>query len=108
MSLAWGAVVATAVAVAGAIVAALLRETATRLMRPLIVVALLFFGLSAIFDILPQSKAALSWPVFASAVAVGYAVFWLVGRYVAPICPACAIRSFESDHHHGHGTGLVF
>src|SRR5258707_779848 len=77
-------------------------------MRPLVYLALLFFGLIAIFDILPESKTALSWPLFIAAVTAGYVAFWLIGTYVAPICPACAIRSFESDHHHAHGIGLVF
>jgi len=99
--------VATAVAWAGALAATLLRESGGRFMRPLVYLALLFFGLSAVFDILPQSKAALNWPTFAAAVAVGYGSFWLIGKYVAPICPACAMHSFESDHHHAHGTGLL-
>ncbi len=109
MNASWGPVaIATAVAWSGALTAALLRETASRFMRPLVYLALLFFGLIAIFDILPESKTALSWPLFIAAVTAGYVAFWLIGTYVAPICPACAIRSFESDHHHAHGIGLVF
>jgi zinc and cadmium transporter len=100
--------IATMVAWGGALAAVLLRESGTRWMRPLIYIALLFFALSAVFDILPESKAALSWPVFTAAVGTGYGTFWLIGRYVAPICPACAMRSFESDHHHAHGIGLWF
>lgn len=99
---------ATVVAWIGALVAVLVRESGSRLMRPFVYLALLFFGLSAIFDILPESKAALSWPVFAAAVAAGYGAFWLIGKYVAPICPACAMKSFEGDARHAHGTGLVF
>jgi len=101
-------VLATAVAWAGALAATLLRDAGGRFMRPLVYLALLFFGLSAVFDILPHSKAALPWPTFAAAVAAGYGSFWLIGRYVAPICPACAMTSFETDHHHAHGVGLVF
>ena len=110
MDWSWGpAIVATAIAWLGALVAAVLREAGGRLMRPLVYVALLFFGLSAAFDILPESKAVLTWPVFLATVAAGYVVFWLIGKYVAPICPACAIRHFENvhDHHHAHGVGLV-
>jgi zinc transporter ZupT len=106
---AWAPVaIATAVAWSGALIARLLRGTGSRFMRPLVYVALLFFGLSAVFDILPESKEALSWPIFAFAVALGYVVFWLIGKYVAPICPACAMKSFENDHHHAHGIGLAF
>jgi zinc transporter ZupT len=103
----WGpAAAATAVAWTGALVAALVRESGGRLVRPLVYLALLFFGLSAVFDILPESKAALSWPTFVAAAGTGYLVFALVGRYVAPICPACAMRRVERDHHHAHGGGL--
>jgi zinc transporter ZupT len=105
----WGPVfLATGVAWAGALVAAVVRQAAGRIMRPLVYVALLFFAAAAIVDILPQSKQTLSWPIFLLAVAAGYAVFWLIGTYVAPICPACAMRSFEDGHHHAEGRGLVF
>jgi zinc transporter ZupT len=98
---------ATALAWAGALVAAFLRGAGSRVMQPLVYAALLFFGASAIFDILPASKAALEWPTFLAAAVGGYAVFWIVGRYVAPICPACAMHSFEQDRHHTQGVGLV-
>jgi zinc transporter ZupT len=101
---------ATATAWAGALVAVLVRQAAGRLMRPLVYLALLGFGAAAIFDMLPESKAALSWPTFVLAVGSGYLLFWLIGRYVAPICPACALRMLEGDHHHHHsrGDGLIF
>src|SRR5438094_4526131 len=108
MNRAWIAVlIATTVAWGGALAAAVVREAGGRLMRPIVYLALLFFGLSAAFDILPESKAALSWPVFVPAVAAGYVVFWWIGKYVAPVCPACALRHFENvhDHHHAHGVG---
>jgi len=100
-------VLATAVAWLGAIIAGFVRQSGNRVMRPLIYVALLFFGLSAVFDILPQSKQALDWPTFATAALLGYGIFWAIGRYIAPICPACAFRSVEHDHQHTHGTGLT-
>ena len=50
---------------------------------------------------------ALSWPIFLAAVALGYGTFWVVGRYVAPICPACAMRSFENGHDHAHTVGAI-
>jgi zinc and cadmium transporter len=109
MNPSWGpALIATAVAWTGALVAVVLRQAASRIIRPLVYLALLFLALVAIFDILPESKQALSWPVLVSAAGVGYAAFWLIGKYVAPICPACAVRHFEEGHHHAHGNGLVF
>jgi zinc and cadmium transporter len=108
MTVPWGPVlVATAVAWGGALVAVVLRQAAGRIMRPLVYLALLVLALAAIVDILPQSKQALSWPILVSAVAVGYGAFWLIGKYVTPICPACAMRQFDEGHHHAQGTGLV-
>jgi len=55
-----GPVLATGVAWAGSLTALILRQSAARLLRPLVYVALAFFALAAIFDILPQSKQGLS------------------------------------------------
>jgi hypothetical protein len=88
--------------------ATLLRHADLHIVRPLVLVALLFLALVAIFDILPVSKQALTWPIFLASASAGYAALWLIGRYVAPICPACAMRRFEESHHHSHGQGLVF
>lgn len=108
MEASWAPVfVATAAAWTGVLVAAVVRRASPRIMRPLVYVPLLFLGLAAILDILPRSKAALSWPVFGAAVAGSYAAFWFIGKYVAPICPACAMQSLEHDHRHAHGRGLV-
>jgi len=101
-------VVATTIAWVGAFGAVLVRHAGMRAMRPLVYLALLFFAIVAIFDILPESKQALSWPIFVISVGLGYLAFWLIGNYVAPICPACAMRHFEEGHHHSHGRGLVF
>ncbi len=104
----WGPVAAaTAVAWAGALAAARLRGAGSRVMQPLIYAALLFFGASALFDIQPDAKAALSWPAFLLSAAAGYAAFWAIGRYIAPICPACAMRTLERDHGHTHGAGRL-
>jgi zinc transporter ZupT len=100
-------VLTTILAWAGAWGAIGVRQAASRLLRPLVYLSLLFFALVALFDILPQSKQALSWPVFAAAVAGGYSAFWLIGTYVCPICPSCALRSFDEDHHGGHRPGLA-
>lgn len=98
---------ATVVAWTGALAASLVRQAAGRIMRMLVYLALLFLGLAAVLDILPESKHVLSWPALAAAVSVGYGMFWLLGRYVAPICPACALGAFERDHLRLHGRGLI-
>jgi len=99
--------IATVLAWAGALAAARLQRAVSRFIRPLVYISLLFFALIAIFDILPESKRALSWPVFVAAVASGYVIFWAIGAYVAPICPSCAMRAMEGDHDHAHGAGLA-
>ena len=98
---------ATSLAWGGALVAIALRQRADRYIRPLIYLSLLFFAIVAFVDILPESKQSLSWPVFLTAIAVGYAVFWVIGRYIWPICPSCALSAFEGGEHHAHGEGLL-
>ena len=56
-------------------------------------------GITA-FDILPEAKSALSWPVFLLACVVGYVLLWAVGRFVFYVCPSCAIA-------HSHDEALA-
>jgi len=53
-------------------------------------------GITA-FDILPEAKAALSWPVFAGAALGGYLLLWLIGRFVFYVCPSCAIAHIDES-----------
>ncbi len=48
-------------------------------------------------DVLPDSKGALSWPVFLAATLGGWAAFGLFTRYVYPMCPSCAFSEFDSE-----------
>jgi zinc transporter ZupT len=103
----WAVLAATGLAWTGSLAAVVLGRRGSRFLRPLVYVSLLFFAAVAIFDILPESKASLGWPIFAAAVAVGYGAFWAIGAYVFPICPTCAMRRFEAHHEHVHGSGLA-
>jgi len=47
------------------------------------------------FDVLPDAKSLLAWPVFLLATISGMGLFYLVGHYVAHICPSCALDSFD-------------
>lgn len=47
------------------------------------------------FDVLPDAKGLLSWPAFLLATASGALLFYLVGHYVAHICPSCALDAFD-------------
>lgn len=49
-------------------------------------------------DVLPEAAAVLSLPGALLAAATGYLLFYLIGRYIYPICPACAV------HTHAHGA----
>ncbi|HVT10714.1 MAG TPA: ZIP family metal transporter [Fimbriimonadaceae bacterium] len=53
-------------------------------------------GITA-FDILPEAKAALSWPVFIASAAFGYILLWVVGRFVFLVCPSCAIAHLDES-----------
>lgn len=48
-----------------------------------------------LFDVLPEAKAVLSWPVFLVATVSGYGLFWAIGRYLYHICPACAFATLD-------------
>lgn len=49
----------------------------------------------AVFDILPESAKLVGWVGGAISAASGYALFWVVTRYVFHICPACAATHTE-------------
>lgn len=44
----------------------------------------------AVFDILPDAKESLNWTQLATGTASGFVLFWVIGKYVYPVCPACA------------------
>jgi zinc transporter ZupT len=48
-----------------------------------------------LFDVLPDARAGLSWPVFLVAVSSGFLLFWWVSKHVFHICPACAFSAFD-------------
>jgi zinc transporter ZupT len=54
-----------------------------------------------VFAILPESLAALRWWWVLLAMGSGYAVFFLISKYVYHVCPACAASHFdEAASHH--------
>ena len=48
-----------------------------------------------LFDVLPDAKELLSWPEFVLAGGSGYALLWVIGKYVYHLCPACAVGAFD-------------
>lgn len=53
-----------------------------------------------VFSILPEAKEAMPLWELALAFASGYAVFWLLSKYVFHVCPACAASHFDEATTH--------
>ena len=49
------------------------------------------------FAILPESLATSRWWLVAIAAVTGYALFFLISKYVHHVCPACAASHFDED-----------
>ncbi len=88
------AVLATAAALAGALVGVSLRTAGrgTRLMVPF--AGGLLIGIS-IFGLLPEVVHDVGWPAGLLLFPAGYLVLRLINSYLFPVCPSCA-----HDHHH--------
>ena len=88
---------ATLIAFAGGAFGVLLGQVAARRLNLLVYVATGVLLAVTVCDILPEAKSGLTWPVFVVAAASGYALFWLIGKYVYHICPACALAAFDEE-----------
>src|SRR5579871_2457187 len=90
----WAAV-ATLLAVAGSAIGVNLGSVVRHRLELLVHIATgALLGITA-FDILPEAKAVLSWPVFLIAAFAGYFLLWGVGSFVFYVCPSCAIAHAE-------------
>lgn len=56
-----------------------------------------------LFAILPECAQAMSWWSLTLALGSGYALFWLLSRYVYHVCPACAASHFDESTTHRFG-----
>src|SRR5947209_5759313 len=50
-----------------------------------------------LFAILPESLGEVTWWAVALAAATGYALFFVISKYVHHVCPACAASHFDAD-----------
>src|SRR6059036_1907979 len=50
-----------------------------------------------LFAILPESLGEVTWWAVALATATGYALFFVISKYVHHVCPACAASHFDAD-----------
>lgn len=56
----------------------------------------------ALFWILPEIAERTGWPSAIAGLVVGFALLWLIDRYLYPVCPACA-----HTHHHEDCTARL-
>jgi len=93
-------VLAFALAVGGGALGASLGTSHQRLCALISLGAGTLLGVT-VFAILPESLEALRWWGMFLAMGSGYAVFFVVSKYVYHICPACAASHFdEATTHH--------
>jgi zinc transporter ZupT len=98
---------ATGIAYAGAALGVLPGRFGARHLPLIVYTAMgILLGVT-VFDALPDAKALLSWPVFALSVVCGFGVFWLVGRFLAPVCPACALETMDTETAHRLGRSAA-
>lgn len=53
-----------------------------------------------VFSIVPEAVGSMGWWRMAAALASGYAVFFLISKYVYHVCPACAASHFDEATAH--------
>jgi zinc and cadmium transporter len=83
-------------ALAGGAVSALLRLAHKQLCALISFAAGTLLGVT-LFAIFPESLANSSWWSVALAAATGYALFFIISKYIHHVCPACAASHFDED-----------
>ena len=86
---------ATLIAFAGGGLGVLLGAGAERRLRLLVYAAMGTLLAVTVFDVLPDAKVLLTWLEFLPAAVSGYVLFWVIGKYVSHLCPACAVGAFD-------------
>lgn len=99
---------ATLAAFAGGLLGIALGQRAARHLTALVYAALGALLAVTLFDVLPDAKGGLSsWPLFLMAVASGYGLFWLVGRFLYSVCPACSLGTLDARGAKRLGTTTI-
>src|SRR6185295_9890547 len=91
--------VAFALAVVGGVLSAWIGLSHRRLCALISLAAGTLLGVT-LFAILPESREATTWWELLLALGSGYAVFFLVSKYVHHVCPACAASHFDEEATH--------
>lgn len=92
----WQVVAAYLSAILGGALSTTLRLTHKPLCALISFAAGTLLGVTA-FAILPESLATSDWRWVIIAAASGYALFFLISKYVHHVCPACAASHFDAD-----------
>jgi zinc transporter ZupT len=90
---------AYALALTGGIISSVVAVSHARLCRMISLAAGTLLGVT-LFIIIPECWTAMSFWQLAIAMISGYAVFFLVSRYVFHVCPACAASHFDEAATH--------
>ena len=92
----WQVAAAFVFAIGGGLVSTSLRLTHRPLCALISFAAGTLLGVT-LFAILPESLIDSAWWAVALAAASGYALFFLISKYVHHVCPACAASHFDAD-----------
>jgi zinc transporter ZupT len=87
--------VATLFAFAGIALGVALRKVALHRLSLLVAASMGTLLAVTLFDVLPDAKHSLGWPMLLLACASGYLLLWLIGKYVYHVCPACAVNELN-------------
>ena len=98
---------ATLIAFGGGALGITLGRVAPRRLNVLVYAAMGALLAVTLFDVLPDAKALLSWPAFLLAGASGYALFWVLGKYVYHVCPSCSLSAFDQATTERLGQSVV-
>lgn len=90
---------AFALAVAGGVLSASMPPSHKRLCALISLAAGTLLG-ATLFAILPETAHAMRWWELLLAMASGYALFFLISKYVHHVCPACAASHFDEETTH--------
>lgn len=99
--------IATLIALTGGMLGIWLSKTVKTWINILVYAAMGILLAVTLFDILPDAKELLNWPIFLAATASGYGVFWLLGKYVYHVCPSCSISAFDETTTKRLGQSVV-
>ncbi|MDB6059267.1 MAG: zinc/iron permease [Verrucomicrobiales bacterium] len=91
--------VAFALSIVGGLIGTLMERSHRRLCALISLGAGTLLGVT-LFDILPETLRPLNWGMLVVALVSGYALFFVVTKYVFHVCPACAASHFDEATTH--------